>query len=133
MKRAALAYTISILTILGLLAVTPAFATTSVDISNNGEGATSNVNVHTNTGQNTVCINGKCTTSGGTNGTSTVCINGRCTTSNEGTIDRHEDGANVHVDNSGNSSVNVSQNSQSTVNTDVSVNTSTNSTIHPKL
>jgi len=61
--------------------------------------ATTNVHIQTNTGQNTVCVNGKCTTSDEGNGQSTVCVNGKCYTTDEGTIDvKSEDGNDtVHV------------------------------------
>jgi len=88
-------------------------AETNVEISNNGEGATSNVDVHTNTGGNTICVNGKCTTSGENNGKSTVCINGKCQTSTDGDLHvTSEDGkAKVNVDHS---KVNVGSYNQST-------------------
>lgn len=85
-------------------------AETSVNISNNGAHAKSDVNVRTETGNNTICIDGKCTTSSGkVNGTNTVCINGKCQTS-DGNIDVESDDGNskVHINNGG-SSVNVDQ------------------------
>ncbi len=96
-----------------LLAIAPSvFAASNVSITNNGEGASSTVNVQTNTGNNTICVNGKCTTSGGEAGKSTVCINGKCTTS-EGNVNvQSEDGtAKVNINNN-NSSVNVEQKSE---------------------
>jgi hypothetical protein len=65
------------------------------------------VNVSTNTGNNTVCVNGNCTTSNGSTGKSTVCINGKCTTS-EGEIHMEEQGAKVEIKN-GSSNVSIEQ------------------------
>ncbi|HVF69065.1 MAG TPA: hypothetical protein VNA13_00720 [Xanthomonadales bacterium] len=96
------------------LAVLPhAFAYSTVSISSNGEGATSSVDVTTNTGNNTVCVNGNCTTSQGSTGKSTVCINGKCTTSDGDIKAESEDGsAKVNIKNNS-SSVKVEQKSDS--------------------
>jgi hypothetical protein len=93
------------------------FAENSVEISNNGKGAKSDVNIRTNTGNNTICVNGKCTTSEGKEGKSTVCINGKCTTS-EGDINiKSEDGnTRVNIDKNGDSSVRVEQKSDNSSN-----------------
>lgn len=72
---------VSLLFSLFIPQVVAAENSTNVSISNNGEGSTSNVNVNTNTGNNTICQNGKCTTSDDGDGKSTVCINGKCSTS----------------------------------------------------
>lgn len=101
-----------------LLATAPLiFAENTVTISNNGEGARSEVNVSTNTGNNTVCVNGKCTTSEGSAGKSTVCINGKCTTS-EGDIQMEEGEAKVNIQN-GKSEVKVQQGTSGTNNVEV--------------
>lgn len=74
-------------------------AKTNVEISNNGEGARSSVKVQTNTGNNTVCINGECTTNKDTdNGKSTVCVNGKCETSEDGNLNVQSEDGNVKVD-----------------------------------
>jgi hypothetical protein len=75
-------------------------SSTSVDISNNGDGSHNEVNVQSNTGGNTICQNGNCTTTSGGNGQSTVCINGNCQSSN-GNIDMQSDDGNdqVHINN----------------------------------
>jgi hypothetical protein len=77
-----------------------AFADTSVDISSNGSNSHSEVNVQSNTGNNTICQNGTCTTTDGNDGQSTVCINGHCETSS-GNIDMQSDNGNdqVHINN----------------------------------
>lgn len=98
-------------------------ATSNVSISNNGAGATSTVNVQTNTGNNTICVNGKCTTTGGEVGKSTVCINGKCTTS-EGNVNvQSEDGsAKVNINNNSSS---VTQAPKSQTKTSIQVNQQT--------
>jgi hypothetical protein len=75
-------------------------SSTSVDISNNGDSSHNEVNVQSNTGGNTICQNGNCTTTSGGNGQSTVCINGNCQTSN-GNIDMQSDDGHdqVHISN----------------------------------
>ncbi len=68
--------------VLSSLLITPVFAET-------------NVNVESNTGNNTICVNGKCTTT--TNeGKSTVCINGNCQTA-AGSITVHAKDGNATV------------------------------------
>jgi hypothetical protein len=70
---------------------------TSVSISNNGQGASSNVSVSNNSGSNTVCQNGNCTTSSNNqNQQSTVCINGSCQTST-GNVNITQNQGNTHV------------------------------------
>ncbi|GEM_PF-5450099 len=121
MKRSVQSYIIGILALFGLLVVPLAFAETNVDISNNDEGAHSSVDVHTNTGNNTICQNGKCTTSNGSNGKSTVCINGKCETSEDGSVHMESNDGHSKVDinnKTGNSSVNVNQNSTTNVSDD---------------
>lgn len=75
-----------------------AFATTSVDIENNGEGASSDVHVENSVGESTVCINGKCETKQNGENTTTVCINGNCETTQNGNIEKQEGGAKVKVE-----------------------------------
>jgi len=99
-------YLASIYTLITIFAIAllpqAAFAdsSTSVDISNNGGGSHNEVNVQSNTGGNTICQNGNCTTTSGGNGQSTVCINGNCQTSN-GNIDMQSDNGHdqVHISN----------------------------------
>lgn len=73
------------------------FAETSVDISNNGSNAHSSVDVQTNTGNNTICQNGKCETTSSGNGESKVCINGNCQTSKDGNLNIHTEDGNTKV------------------------------------
>lgn len=80
------------------------FASTEVEISNN-DSVKSNVSVKTNTGENTICVNGKCTTTSNDNqGKSTVCVNGKCYTSEDGNINvKSIDGnTTVNIENSEN-------------------------------
>lgn len=81
-----------ILSLILIIPTSKAFAETSVDIENNGNGALSNVHVENNVGQNT------------TNNSATVCINDQCTTSQDGNVDRQEGGASVHIQNNSNNS-----------------------------
>ena len=60
--------------LLGFLAP-KAIAETSVNIENNGEGATSEVHVENSVGEST-----------------TVCINGKCETTEDGNVNRQEGG-----------------------------------------
>lgn len=74
---------------------------TKVSISNNADNAKSNVSVKSNTGENTVCINGECTTSSDEGESkSTVCVNGKCYTSDDGDLDVEEGNSKVHISNS---------------------------------
>lgn len=100
-------------TVTAILAVAPlAFAESSVSITNNGEGSSSSVNVTTNTGNNTICVNGKCTTSTGETGKSTVCVNGDCKTSDGDIKVESEDGnTKVNIKSNGTSSVKIDQKS----------------------
>ncbi len=97
-------YSASLYMLIAILAISffpqAAFADSSVSVSNNGEGSHNEVNVESNTGGNTICQNGHCTTTSGGNGKSTVCINGNCQTS-DGDIDmQSDDGHNqVHISN----------------------------------
>src|SRR5258706_11612202 len=93
MKRTALYCLIAFLSLLGLIAVAPVFA----------ESSHTSVDVETNTGGNTICQNGKCTTTTENNGTSHVCVNGKCYDSNSGKLDVQSDGAQVHINNNANS------------------------------
>jgi hypothetical protein len=89
-----------------------AFAETStnIHISNEGNDAHSEVNVQNNNNASTICINGKCTTSGGSDTTTHVCINGSCTDSNDGDVDASSDDGNsqVHIHSKSNALVNSS-------------------------
>jgi hypothetical protein len=76
--------------------VSAATANTSVSVSNNGEGAKTNVHVETNTGGNTICQNGKCTTTS-SNGKSTVCVNGVCNTNEDGDVNYQSENGNTKV------------------------------------
>jgi hypothetical protein len=73
-------------------------ANSSVSVSNNGEDVKTNVHVQTNTGGNTICQNGKCTTtSSSNNGKSTVCVNGVCNTSEDGDVNYQSENGNTKV------------------------------------
>lgn len=75
-------------------------SSTNVNISNNGSNSQSSVNVQNNTGGNTICQNGNCTTTSGNGGQSTVCINGQCETSS-GNINMQSNNGDdqVHISN----------------------------------
>jgi hypothetical protein len=97
MKRLAGFYTlITISAFLFLPHVVFADSYTSVTSSNNGPDSQNDVSVQSNTGGNTICQNGNCTTTSGGNGQSTVCINGNCTTST-GDVDMQSDNGNTQV------------------------------------
>lgn len=85
----------------GSFFITPVFAanSTNVQISNEGNNSQSNVDVENNTDASTICINGKCTTSGGSDNNMRVCINGKCTDSHDSNVDAHSDDGNdqVHI------------------------------------
>lgn len=72
-------------------------SSTNVNISNNGSNSQTHVNVSTNTGGNTICQNGNCTSTSNGNGTATVCINGNCQTSNDGNINVQAQNGNDQV------------------------------------
>lgn len=80
-----------------------AIAETSVDISNNGEGTSSEVHIENSVGESITCVNGSCTTTQNGGNSTTVCINGKCETT-QGNVDRQGDGARVHVENNSNQS-----------------------------
>jgi hypothetical protein len=108
----------AIIGIVSLLVIAPVvFAENSIEIVNNGTSAKSDVNIRTNTGNNTICVNGKCTTTQGKEGKSTVCVNGKCTTS-EGNINIKSDDGNtrVNIEKNGESSVKIEQNSDNSSN-----------------
>lgn len=131
MRRTVLFSLISIFLIGFLSLPRSVFAESTVNISNNEEGSQTHVNVNTNTGSNTVCINGKCTTSGGSNGQSTVCINGKCTTSN-GDVNINQEGADIHIKtNSSSTSVNQNSDTNTSTNVNVTVNPSPSPTASP--
>jgi hypothetical protein len=96
-------YIIHLSVVISLITLFPhtAHAETNVDISNNESSARTEVNVQTNTGQNTICRNGECTTTSN-NGTTTskVCVNGECFTGDN--VDyKSEDGTtSVQINNS---------------------------------
>jgi hypothetical protein len=105
MKRLAGIYTlIAIVTVFIFPQVSLADSSSNVDISNNGTNSHTQVNVQTNTGGNTICQNGNCTTTSGGNGTATVCINGNCQTSDSGNINVQSQGGNDQVNVTSNSS-----------------------------
>lgn len=83
-----------------------------------------NVQVETNTGNNTICVNGKCTTTSGSTSKSKVCVNGKCYESDGGDLQvESEDGSTkVNIQNNGSSSVNISQKSEGSVTNSVEVN-----------
>jgi hypothetical protein len=89
-----------------------AFAETSIttQISNESNGSHSEVNVQNNTDSSTICINGKCTTSGGSDAKTHVCINGNCMDSDNGNVDAHSDDgtSQVHIHNTSGAPVSVS-------------------------
>lgn len=93
-----------------ILSTQIALAETNVNISNNEGSSKTNVNVTTNTGENTICQNGKCTTTKSGEGKSTVCVNGKCYSSEEGNLK-------VESEN-GNTKVNINNKSDTTVNVD---------------
>jgi len=112
MKHLAYLYKLIVVSLsLVLLIPSVAFADTSVDVSNNGDGSSNSVNVHSESnGQSVTCVNGNCTTTGG-GGSSTVCINGKCTSTDDGNVDYSSpDGHNqVHIhNNTGDNSVTIS-------------------------
>lgn len=75
-----------------------------------------NVSVTSDTGSNTVCVNGECTTtSGENNGESTVCVNGKCFDSKNGDVNYQSEDGNTKVTINSNSSVNVTQNGEKTI------------------
>lgn len=94
---------------------------TKVEVSNNGEGASSDVKVETNTGQNTICQNGKCTTtSNNGKSTSNVCINGKCYTSEGDLHVQSEDGkskVDINTDTGSNESGNSTDEEKTNVTT----------------
>ncbi len=108
-----------------------ALAETSVDVSGNGPGVKTNVNVQTNTGQNTICQNGECTTSTPTNGVSKVCVNGECHTSTDGNFNYKSADGNTKININNSSSTNNS--TKSSVNTSVNINTNTSSNESQKI
>jgi hypothetical protein len=111
MKRSASIITITS-SVLFLAAAVPVFANTTVVTSDNGEGSHTNVNVESNTGGNTICQNGKCTTTSGSGTSSShVCVNGKCWDASDGDkVNYQSDDGNTKVNinnNTGDSSVSV--------------------------
>lgn len=80
------------------------------------------VDVETDTGGNTVCVNGECTTSSNGTSKSRVCVNGECFESDG---DLHLESQNgetsVSIDNSSESSVIVEQNSKNEVKSEINI------------
>lgn len=69
------------------------------------------VNVQSNTGENTVCVNGTCTTSSEGTSNSKVCVNGQCWDSTDGDVNYKSQDGNTNVNISNNTkSVEVQQN-----------------------
>ena len=98
MKYTATLFTFGLFSLfLAIVPTTFASTDTNVEVSNNGQGASTHVNVQTNTGGNTICQNGKCTTTSGGTGTSKVCVNGVCHTGDEGDIDYKSEDGNTKV------------------------------------
>ena len=126
MKQTASFAIACVLFLISMMAVAPVIANNDVEISNNGEGSLTNVDVQTNTGNNTICVNGKCTTSGGSTGASHVCINGKCYDSDSGNLNvQSDDGhAKVTINNNSNTATPAvepaeTQDPSETVNEDV--------------
>lgn len=94
---------------------------TNVTENDNGANSQSHVSVNSNTGDNTICQNGNCTTTSNGNGQSTVCINGQCQTST-GDINVTSNNGNdqVQITNNGGSQTQVTQSSTSNSNTTTS-------------
>src|SRR5579885_2168157 len=114
--------------IISLLAAPQIFAeaNTTIKVSNTNN-STSDINVQNSTGESTVCINGNCTTTTGSDSNSTnVCINGTCYTSDTGNLDVQSDNGNnqVHIHTSPQPAISVSQNQSSSVTTNVNVTVS---------
>lgn len=85
-----------------------------------------NINVENNTGGNTVCVNGKCTTSEGS-GESTVCVNGKCWDSTNGDVQYKSEDGNTNVNITSNSkSVTVQQNNNESSKTNIDVTNDAN-------
>lgn len=98
---------LSVIVLTFFLGLAPkAFAETSIDISSNGDGASSEVSVESSTGESTVCVNGHCTTTQNGGSSATVCINGTCETT-EGDVNVQEGGVKVQVENDNNSNAPV--------------------------
>lgn len=122
MKHFTSLYTITLLAA-ALFIPNVILAETDVNISNNGSNSKTDVNVETNTGNNTICQNGKCTTTESGNGKSTVCINGKCTSSEDGNLDIKSDNGNtrVNIKNKGSATRSAESNN---VNTTINKNSS---------
>src|SRR6185437_8831682 len=106
-----LAYLYKIIAIsLSLFILIPSvvYADSSVDVSGNGDGSTSDVNINSQSnGQSTVCHNGNCTTTGGGSST-TYCYNGQCTSTHDGNVNYTSPDGHTHINvnnNTGNTSV----------------------------
>ena len=74
-----------------------------------------NIDVTTNTGGNTVCVNGECTTSSGTS-KSKVCVNGECYESDGDLKVESKNGkTSVNINNESDSSVKVKNSSEAEI------------------
>ena len=82
--------------------------------------AETTVNVNSNTGGNTVCQNGKCTTTEGTS-KSKVCVNDQCWDSENENVDYESPDGNTKVKITNNSDAKVEQESEQNTNTTVTV------------
>lgn len=76
--------------------ITTALLLLALPLSVSAESKTT-VNVNSNTGSNTVCVNGKCTTSDGGTSTSKVCVNGVCHTNENGNVNYESPDGNTKV------------------------------------
>lgn len=87
----------ALLILVGIFFAFPSSASAnSVVVSENDANSETHVSVETNTGNNTICVNGECKTTDSGSGESTVCINGNCTTSSDPTIHKESaDGKSV--------------------------------------
>lgn len=102
-----------------------ALAETNVNISNNEGSSKTNVNVTTNTGENTICENGRCTTTKSGEGKSTVCVNGKCYSSEDGNLKVESENGNTKVNINNKSATISSAESNNNINTSVNVDTYT--------
>ncbi len=107
-----------------ILSTQIALAETTVNISNNDAHSRTNVDVNTNTGENTICQNGKCTTTKSGEGKSTVCVNGKCYSSEDGNLKVESENGNTKV-NINNKSTTTSSAESNNINSTVNVDTDT--------
>lgn len=82
----------SIFTFLSLNNSPFVLASTNIRVENNATSSKTEINVESNTGNNTICQNGKCTTTQN-NGDNKVCINGKCyVNENKNIVETSENG-----------------------------------------